>query len=56
MEIRKALQQRKMLVRMSEKELTGAESIEYWDKKAVLKKGDLEVKQMKVNNVMVNFI
>jgi len=39
------LQQRNMLVRMSEKEPRGIESIEYWDKKTMFKKGALAFKK-----------
>jgi uncharacterized membrane protein len=44
MMIMSGLQQRKMLVRMSESEPKGARSIEHWDSKVAFRKGDLTYK------------
>lgn len=39
------LQQRQMLVRMSEREPTGSESIKYWDDKVGFREGGLDLKK-----------
>lgn len=45
------LQKRNMLVRMSETEPRGAESIEHWKDKTTFKKGDLKIKRIKIEDV-----
>lgn len=45
MMIMTGLQQRKMLVRMSESEPRGAQSIEHWEEKPTFKKGNLKIEK-----------